>query len=369
MLFGRRIFCILLFILTLGRAALAADAVPVASGISDAKQPRVAVTPKGDVLVVFGAGENVYLSISHDQGASFESPRQIATIPGLMLGLRRGPRIAATKEDIVVTAQGTGELYSTHSSDGGLKWSTPLPINDDAGSAREGLHGLAAGLNGHFYVSWIDGRTGKAEVYGAASLDGGKSWQKNELIYHSPSGAVCECCHPSVVINPTGEIAVLWRNLVKGSRDMWMATRAADKDEFNYKKLGLGSWVLDACPMDGGDLFTFGPINYGAVWRRGDLIYLNVITPEEFPLGGGTQPFAAAAGPAIHIFWQKDGNLLHKVSREQKPEILARDAEFGAACVAADFRSIFVVYESTAGGARQPMFKAVPSGVPLPTKK
>ena len=52
---------------------------------------------------------------------------------------------------------------------------------------------------GELYGVWLDSRQqqrGK-RIFGAGSTDGGQTWSMNRPIYSSPSGSVCECCHPS----------------------------------------------------------------------------------------------------------------------------------------------------------------------------
>jgi hypothetical protein len=78
------------------------------------------------------------------------------------------------------------ELLSFHSTDGGRTWSDAHTINEVAGSAREGLHDLAAAPGGRVFVTWLDLRNGKMELWGARSSDAGLTWAKNEQVYRSP---------------------------------------------------------------------------------------------------------------------------------------------------------------------------------------
>ena len=37
----------------------------------------------------------------------------------------------------------------------------------------------------------------------------------------SPDGTICECCDPSLAAMGHGEFAVMWRNKLGGSRDLY----------------------------------------------------------------------------------------------------------------------------------------------------
>ena len=71
----------------------------------------------------------------------------------------------------------------------------------------------------------------------------------------SPDGSVCQCCHPSVAIDSRGVIQVLFRNSLGGQRDMYLCSSTDGGQTFGKAiKLGQGSWNIDHCPMDGGNL-------------------------------------------------------------------------------------------------------------------
>ena len=227
------------------------------AAVIGAKQPRVAVDQAGTVFVAFGAGQEIYVCNSVDGANSFSKPIRVAQVPGLALGMRRGPRIVADNGWVVVSAisHESGDLISWRSDDNGESWSEAKNVNDAKDSAREGLHAMAVGPNGMIVVVWLDHRNKGAQIFGSISLDGGMSWKPNHQLYVSPSGTVCECCHPSVAIGPSNEIYVMWRNSIAGNRDMYM-TRSDDGGQTYMEawKLGTGTWRLNACPMDGGDL-------------------------------------------------------------------------------------------------------------------
>jgi hypothetical protein len=218
----------------------------------------------------------VYCAVSRDGGKSYAEPVKVGSAGVMALGMRRGPRVTATSKGVVVTAicgeKGggkDGDLLAWRSSDGGKTWQGPVSVNSVPGSAREGLHGMAGAVDGLVYSVWLDLRAKKSEVYGAVSADGGKTWEHEKLVYESPDRNVCECCHPSVAYDPKGGLHVLWRNQIAGARDMYLIDSTDGGKTFGKAvKLGSGTWMLKACPMDGGGLAANAAGRVETVWMR-----------------------------------------------------------------------------------------------------
>jgi len=178
-----------------------------------------------------------------------------------------------------------------------------------AGAPTEGLHSLAADAKGNLFAAWLDKRSAKGtQLYGARSTDGGATWSRNVLIYESPEGTVCQCCHPSVAIDASGQILVMWRNWLAGSRDMYL-TRSQDGLTFSKpEKLGTGSWQLNACPMDGGGLAASANRILTA-WRRADSVFLAEPGLPERRIAVGKDVALALSGGHTYLIWS-DGPKL-----------------------------------------------------------
>ena len=175
-------------------------------------------------------------------------------------------------------------------------------VNDVPGAPTEGLHVARRGSRKVIFSP--RGSTSAAakgtKLYGARSTDGGVTWSKNVLIYESPEGTICECCHPSVAIDPGGQILVMWRNWLAGARDMYLA-RSRDGVTFSKpEKLGTGTWQLNACPMDGGGL-AVAQNRVVTAWRREHEIFLASPGEREVAIGEGVD--VAIAGGA-EVFTQ-----------------------------------------------------------------
>ncbi len=300
-----------------------ADSSPIILATGDSKhaprQPQAFVSVDGTVDVVFATNDEIRLTTSHDQGATFQAATSSIRCPNLALGMRRGPRLVRTESAVIVTAIGgkqgkgrDGDLHLWRSTDNGASWSEAVFVNDVSDSAREGLHGMAAGPAGHVWCVWLDLRSGKSEIYTAHSSDHGQTWNGNVRAYRSPDGSVCECCHPSIMGGVAGQATVMFRNSLSGKRDMFL-TRTEDGTTFaNGRQLGQASWKLDACPMDGGMLASDGQAGLLTVWRRDNAVYATLGDGQtEQRLGEGQQPWAAwsAAGPIIVWTSRREGPL------------------------------------------------------------
>ena len=286
------------------------DVLP-ANAFSNAQQPQLAVGPGGNVFLVFGSGSAVYCTASADGGKSFGSPVKVGDLGALALGMRRGPRVAATGKAVVVTATGgkvgkgrDEDLRAWRSTDGGKTWQGPVRVNGVAASAREGLHHTTAAADGTVYCVWLDLRNDKTQVYGAASADGGATWRHETLVYESPDGSICECCQPQAAYDPQGTLHVMWRNQIAGRRDMYLARSTDHGRTFGAAaKLGRGNWPLSACPMDGGGLArgAAGPLT--TVWMRKKELFRCQPGQPEVSLGKGEQGWAAAGPEGVHLVW------------------------------------------------------------------
>lgn len=332
---------------TFSSIALAGEKPMGRTEVQPAAQPQLAAGQNGEVWLAYGHAEEILVRRSSDGGENFDAPIKVATLPSLALGMRRGPRIAAHAEHVTITAIGN-ELVSFHSGDGGRTWSTAVTINEVAASAREGLHDLAMAPDGRLFVTWLDLREGAMMVCGAESVDHGRTWSKNESIYRSPDKSVCECCHPSAMFDAQGNLAVMWRNSITGSRDLWMATRAAGARDFSAaRKLGEGTWKIAGCPMDGGRIVALGGGQFGSVWQRAGEIYFAADRGPEVLLGRGKQPIAVARDGKVFACWQDGPDLVSAQVGQGAPVKHASNARFAAALALPGGR-LLVAYEQAA---------------------
>ena len=268
----------------------------------------------------------------------------------VLLTHHRGPRIAISGKTIVISAITSktasvdahahgagpdGDLSVWRSTDGGKTWSQAIRVNDVPNAPNEGLHTLAADAKGNLFAAWLDHRSGKGTtLYGARSADAGATWSKNFLVYQSPDGTICECCHPSSAFAPDGELLVMWRNWLDGSRDMYLARSRAGAVFGQPEKLGMGTWKLKGCPMDGGGVVIFNKRVFTA-WRREGTVYLAEPGSPETALGQG-KDLAVAAGPkGVYVAWVS-ASAIQLRTPGAAPVTLSNDGAFPAITVLSD---------------------------------
>jgi hypothetical protein len=276
-------------------------------------QPQLAATAS-EIFVVFGRPDSIQVARSTDAAEIFGPPVALPVSGKMALGRRRGPRIAATGQAVLISAVigqrgggADGDIFLYRSTDHGTSWSTPIAINDASGAAREGMHAMAANQAGTVVVAWLDLREHGTRIYAAVSRDHGATWSTDQLVYTSPSGSVCECCHPSVAVSDGGAVAIMLRNNVESHRAMFVA-QSQDGSRFAAAtKLGTGSWALAACPMDGGGLTLTGGLT--TVWRREDGIFLTGTRVAERRLATGRDPVVAATGSHMDVAWQEGSSV------------------------------------------------------------
>jgi hypothetical protein len=308
--------------------------------VEGAKEPQAAVGAAKKVYVAFGAGDILYVSVSTDGGATYGAPVRVGTAGRLSLGMRRGPRIVATPQGAVVTATYgrsgggmDGDLLAWHTTDGGKTWQGPTQITDAPGAAREGLHAMAVAPDGTIACAWLDLREPGTQVFAAFSHDGGKTWGKNVRVYRSPAGNVCECCHPSLAYDAQNRLYVMWRNWLGGARDMYLSSTGDDGKTFSpARKLGTGTWPLNACPMDGGAVASAKGV-MTTFWRRENTMYLaraSGADSGEIKVGDGQQGWIAASARGTYLVWLRGRSgspLLATTPKTIDPLVLAESAE------------------------------------------
>ncbi len=309
------------------------------------RQPQLAAA-HGQVAMVFGGGRAIYFAASGDQGRTFRTPIKVAEVGALALGRHRGPRLAILKNVMVISAvvgEGvssgphahglpeSGNLVAWRSTDRGTTWKRAGAINDVPAAAREGLHAMVAGPGGGLFAAWLDLRATGTQLYGSRSTDGGVTWQKNVLIYNSPDGTICQCCHPSLSIDASGRIFAMWRNSLDGSRDLYVTSSTDGKTFTSAQKLGTGTWKLNACPMDGG-AFTLERGKVISAWRRDSEVFLTDADGSERMVGTGKDVALVQSKRGTYLAWTQDGAiqvlLPHAPTSKMAPKLIGPAGAF-----------------------------------------
>ncbi|SDL97276.1 sialidase family protein [Siphonobacter aquaeclarae] len=301
------------FWLTLGIAVSLSAGRPHSSVtlLGKGQLPVITADSRGTIHLVFGREDTLFYASSADLGKTFSKPLAVTRLPELVLIATRGPQIAAGDKQLLITASDkAGNVWAWSRPRRGGEWSHAVRINDQPDIGREGFQAVTALSDNRFFAAWLDLRGNKRnKIVGALSVDGGRTWNPNQLIYQSPDETVCECCRVSVAASGNN-IAVLFRNWLNGSRDLYLSqSRNGGQSFSSAEKLGLGTWKLNACPMDGGGLAVTGPASFLTAWRRESSLYLCRPGQPEALLGPGRQVALAADKKHWVAAFQQGGSI------------------------------------------------------------
>jgi len=276
--------------------------------IGSGQMPDISRDNENNLHLVYGHGDSIFYALSSNEGKSFSSPDLVTVIPGLAASHMRGPQIASGNGVNVIACDNAGNIFS-YSRESSGTWSPAAKVNDVDTVAKEQLMDLAAD-GGHYFAVWLDLRNKHNEIYGASSMDAGKSWSKNRLIYASPDTTVCECCKPSVVVSEKN-VYVMFRNWLKGNRDLYLIGSSDRGTSFGQAiKLGNDSWPLNGCPMDGGGLVVDNKGMTKTVWVRKKTIYsCEPGKPEEAIGQGRSCTIESVNGKNVYA-WTENGKVV-----------------------------------------------------------
>ena len=126
----------------------------------------------------------------------------------------------------------------------------------------------------------------------------------------------------------------MWRNWRDGSRDMYLTRSRAGASFGQAEKLGMGTWKLKGCPMDGGGVVISGRRVFTA-WRREGTVYLAEPGGHETALGQG-KDLAVAVGPkGVYAAWVSASGV--ELRAPDAPTVtLSREGAFPAITVLFD---------------------------------
>src|SRR5690606_37174171 len=195
---GHRAVAALAMMIAWGVTGGCGEAVPPPLMVADASatRPTLALAPDGGgawvAWVSDGASSDVWVRHVAADGTADPAPVRVNDVPGDAAPHGQAPaRVAAGPEGhVYVTWQNNqivegrafpaSDLRFARSTDGGRTFEPAIFVNDDAGgpAASHTFHDMVVGPDGTVIVSWIDGRRALSDpdIRLAASRDGGASF-------------------------------------------------------------------------------------------------------------------------------------------------------------------------------------------------
>lgn len=252
--------------------------------------PALAAGPGGRLALTYvtrsTAGADAWLALSVDSGATFRPPVRLNAHAGHVASFPESHPVAAfgPSGQLLIAwsaARDSGrfadDVVVRASDDAGEHFGPETFLNDDHEVARSTYHGfvtLAFTAGGRALAAWIDGRAAslapgeseptQAEIWGAASDDGGHAWRANTRF----AAEVCPCCCPSLRTNPT-VVVLAYRGARDSLRDPRLALSRDEGATFGVDTLVSDDrWKLPGCPTTGPALAA-GPEGGWIAWFTG----------------------------------------------------------------------------------------------------
>lgn len=178
--------------------------------------PVVAVNRSGAIFVVWSderdGPPNLYLSISTDQGGNFSDPVALAPSDSSQIS----PSLAVEGDRVYVAwEEGSSEqqdVHFTRSLDGGESFSDPVRLDQGPDPSPQIRPSIDV-RDDRVFVAWEDARETYPDIYGAWSDDAGTTFQEVVVSQSTHSSLT----RPAVSFLPDGNVTVAWEEDSDGS--------------------------------------------------------------------------------------------------------------------------------------------------------
>lgn len=219
-------------------------------------RPRIALNASNEPVIIWcdGGAEKIYCS--RMISGSFTPPQQINPDGiGVSSFDWSGPEIASFGNKMAVVMklepEMTEHVYVVLSEDGGASWSDTVRVESST-PYHSRMPSIAFDEEGNPSVAFLrENMEGFSEWAYARSIDGGQTFEAPTSVSVAFTGAVCDCCPSSTVIDGD-RVAVLYRNNENNLRDIRASISSdggltfpiqGDVDNLN--------WQIFACPATG----------------------------------------------------------------------------------------------------------------------
>jgi hypothetical protein len=173
------------------------------------------------------------------------------------------------------------DIYLSQSHDQGATFDTPIKVNDDQKAVGHGMQSIAVGPDDRIYVAWLDDRNtppemashapvqhhqaeANREVFLAVSDNAGRSFQSNKRIATN----ACPCCRTTISVGPDNRVYLSWRQVLPGDfRHIAVAHSEHAGEELSRPVIVSDDrWSIGGCPVSGAALSAGADGMLGVLW-------------------------------------------------------------------------------------------------------
>jgi hypothetical protein len=128
-------------------------------------------------------------------------------------------------------------------------------------------------------------------------------------------------------VDENGRISIMWRNVLEGSRDLYVSNTRDGVHFEPARKLGFGTWKINACPMDGGGI-AFHNGKLISAWRRDGEIFLSEPGKAEKRIGAGKDVAITGGRRGTYVAFTDRESIQILRPKDTEPSELAHHGAF-----------------------------------------
>ncbi|MCC6697053.1 MAG: exo-alpha-sialidase [Candidatus Hydrogenedentes bacterium] len=242
-----------------------------------------------------GEDQDILVSRSTDGGLLWSAPAALNMNAGTDTGNDQAPQVRTDSEGTWVTVwysddslgEAIGEdldILASHSTDGGLSWSTPAPLNSNAAAdTGADLHPvISTDRDGTWVAVWqstdaLGGIVGTdADILVSRSTDGGTTWTASAALNSNASTDSAIDRYPSVTTDGLGNWIAVWESwdslggTIGGDADI-LVSRSTDGGSTWTPASALNAYAATDAGHDyDPEIAADGQGNWAVVWFSSD---------------------------------------------------------------------------------------------------
>lgn len=317
------------------------------SGLDCANSATPFLGKDGKLLLTWTGGGFVSVAKSDDLGKTFTSPIVIAEHgKSLDAGSDARPQIVSDSKGNIFLAYAffkdgnwNAQINMARSSDGGLSFTTPMPLIKNGSSER--FPSMVIGKDDSIFLAWIDKRlvadakkSGNPRLGGSIaysfSNDAGKTFQPEKIANEQS----CECCRIGSTIDPKGGVAIVYRAIFPGGIRDHATQLINESSSGKIRRVSEDEWKTDACPHHGPAIAVSSTGKMHVAWftqgaARSGVFYANSSNQGEsysnpIRIGGEhenvSRPYLLAQDKSIWLVWKGFDGVKTSVYLKKSPD-------------------------------------------------